>query len=172
MRCGKMDDPVRENVFFTDDAAVIAKMLANEWSLGPENTPNIMYIPETYIVNSRVGSIYVYVAGTPKPRISTTDYRTLDKSVRVNIKLDTRRRDTHFLWGEEIVRIILANRRKGRRNQVGASYLELGSVRPLPNESGWYTTIIEVTLVYHNMAIRSAGFGDKINRQIEDNNHQ
>jgi len=167
-----MDEPVEEYLFFTDDAAVIAKLLRDEWSLGPENTPNIMYVPETYVVNSRVGSIYVYVAGAPRMKISTTDYRTLDKSVKVNIKLDTRFRETHFKWGQEIMRIILANRRLGRRGQVGANYLELTNYRPLPNESGWYTTVFEVVLTYHNMAIRSAGFGDKINRQIEDNKYQ
>jgi hypothetical protein len=165
-----MPEPVREYPFFTDDAAVISNMLRDQWSLGPEQTPNIMYVPETYVVNARVGAIYVYVTSVSN-NISSMDYRTIDREARVNIKVSTRFRDTHFLWNDEVYRILLSNRRIGRRHQVGASFLKVNNYHTLQNESGWYTTIFEVVLTYHNMAIRSAGFGDKINRQIEDNNH-
>lgn len=159
---------IRETLLFTDEAAVIADMLRDEWSLGPSEVPNIEYIPEKAVQNARVGAIFVYVVSTSN-RQSTTDYRTIDKTVHLNIKLDNRTRDNHFKMGQEIYRILMANRRIGRRHNMGNSYLEVNNHRTLPNEVGWYTTIFDVTFVAHNVSLISAGFGDKINSQIEDN---
>lgn len=50
-------DVVEEESFFTDDVKLIADMLKTDWSLGPENSPNVNYEPSAFLTNARVGTI-------------------------------------------------------------------------------------------------------------------
>lgn len=158
---------VPENNFFTDDAALVANLLKKEWSLGPEYMPNITYIPEEMAVSARLGYVFVYRVSRTN-RITTVDYRTLGRDSHISIKLSTRLRKDYLAFGEEIMRILMANRRLGQDRMEGYTYLEVMSDRDTRDLSGWYTVTIELKLVTYNKAIRSAGFGDTINRQIDD----
>lgn len=158
---------VPENKFFTDDASLIANMIKSQWSLGPEYMPNVTYIPEEMAVSARLGYIYVYRITRPN-RITTVDYRTLGRESYVSVKLSTRLRKDMFAFGEELFRIFMANRRLGQDRMEGYTYLEVQSDKETRDLSGWYTVTIDLKLVTYNKAIRSAGFGDTINRQIDD----
>lgn len=160
-------DVVPENRFFTDDAALIANMIKDEWSLGPEYMPNVTFVPEEMAVSARLGYIYVYRITRPN-RITTVDYRTLGRESYVSVKLSTRLRKDMFAFGEELMRIFLANRRLGQDRMQGYTYMEIQSDKETRDLSGWYTVTIDLKLVTYNKAIRSAGFGDTINRQIDD----
>ena len=160
-------DVVLENRFFTDDAALIANMIKDEWSLGPEYMPNVTFVPEEMAVSARLGYIYVYRITRPN-RITTVDYRTLGRESYVSVKLSTRLRKDMFAFGEELFRIFLANRRLGQDRMQGYIYMEIQSDKETRDLSGWYTVTIDLKLVTYNKAIRSAGFGDTINRQIDD----
>ena len=162
-----INDVVPENRFFTDDAKLIADMIKREWSLGPDYMPNVTYIPEEMAVNARLGYVYVYRITRPN-RITTVDYRTLGRDSYVSVKLSTRLRKDMFAFAEELFRIFLANRRLGQDRMEGYTYLEIQSDKELRDLSGWYTVNIDLKLVTYNKAIRSAGFGDTINRQIDD----
>ena len=161
---------VPENKFYTDDAGLIANMLKEQWSLGPDYMPNVTYIPEEMAVNSRLGMIFVYRL-TRQNRITTVDYRTYGRDSYVSIKISTRLRKDMFAFADEVYRILLANRRLGQDRMEGYTYLEIQNDRELRDLSGYYTTTIDVRLVTYNKAIRSAGFGDTINRQIDDLNN-
>ena len=65
-----------EALYFSDDARLFADMLREQWSLGPGEEPVVSYVPESYFMQSRTGSIFVYRVSMPMS-ISTTDYRTL-----------------------------------------------------------------------------------------------
>lgn len=165
-----MNDVVQENSFYTDDTKLIAEMIKREWSLGPEYMPNVTYIPEEMAVNSRLGYVYVYRVSRSN-RITTVDYRTYGRDSYISIKLSTRLRKDMYAFGDEIYRILLANRRLGQDRMEGYTYLEILSDKETRDLSGWYTTTIDTKLVTYNKAIRSAGFGDTINRQIDDLNN-
>lgn len=160
-------DVIREPKFFTDDCALIAEMLKSQWSLGPGETPEILYIPEQLAVNARVGYIYVYPMNRSY-NISSIDYQNLTVRSTIGIKLSTRFRDKHFLWSGEIIRILLANRRRGPRCLMDYLYLELLGDRQMTDLSGWYSTTFDIRLTTFAKGIRSAGFGDRINNEIAD----
>ena len=164
-----INDVVPENSFYTDDAALIVDMLKRDWSLGPDYMPNVTFIPEEMMVNARLGYVFVYRVSRSN-RITTVDYRTLGRESYVSIKISTRLRKDMFAFADEIFRILLANRRLGQNRMEGYTYLEIQSDRETKDLSGWYTTTIDIKLVTYNKAIRSAGFGDTINRQIDDLN--
>lgn len=160
-------DVVPEGRFFTDDAKLIADMIKRDWSLGPEYMPNVTFVPEEMAVNARLGYVFVYRVTRPN-RITTVDYRTLGRESYVSVKISTRLRKDMFAFGDELMRIFLANRRLGQDRMDGYTYLEIQSDKETRDLSGWYSSTIDLKLVTYNKAIRSAGFGDTINRQIDD----
>ena len=162
-----VNDVVQENSFFTDDARTIAEMIKREWSLGPEYMPNVTYIPEEMAVSARLGYVYVYRVSRVN-KITTVDYRTLGRDSHLAVKLSTRLRKDLLAFGDELFRIFMANRRLGQDRMDGYTYLEVMNDREMRDLSGWYSVTIELKLVTYNKAIRSAGFGDTINRQIDD----
>ncbi len=152
---------------YSDDAKMIAEMLRDQWSLGPQQEANITYIPEQIMVSARVGNIFVYRVSRNN-RISTTDYQTLQRQSNLSIKVSTRFRENHFAWCEEVYRILLANRRKGHAEMGGWLFLEITNDRSMVDLSGWYTTTIDIRLTTYAKPIHSAGFGDRINKIVED----
>lgn len=161
------DETIRENELFPDNARMITNMIKNQWSLGAQNECNITFIPEQYMVNARVGSIFVYPISTTN-QISSTDYHTLQRTARLGVKVSTRMRENHYVWCEEVYRILMANRRRGQKCMHGWLFLEVTGERQMTDLSGWYTTTFDIKLTTYAKPIRSAGFGDKVNKMIED----
>ena len=161
------DDPVPETPLYTDDVRMINDMFEEQWSLGPGHELNTTFEPSSYMVNARLGQIYVYQTSRNN-RISSTDYRTLERRSHISIRVSNPNRDEHYLWCDEVYRILVANRRRGQNRFGGYTYLELHDDHTSNNQIGWYTTTIEIELISFNTPLRSAGFGDRINRQIAD----
>lgn len=149
---------MQENDFFTDDAQLIATLLKEQWSLGPGEEPNISYVPESYFIQARTGAIYVYTLSSPMS-ISTTDYRTLQRLGYVSIRLNVRDRQRFFVWGQEVMRIILANRRSPMLRTLGYTFMEVTSSRQHSDQSGWYTATFDIRLTSYNRGIVNHGFG-------------
>ena len=162
-----MDDPVPETNLYSDDVRLIADMIREEWSLGPGNEVNIEYMPESTMGTARVGQVYTYLISRNN-RISTTDYRTLERHTRIGIRVSNRFRENHYLWCDEIYRILMANRRCGQKRLNRYTFLEVTGDRMFNDLQGWYTTTIDIELTSYNVPIRSAGFGDEINRRIAE----
>lgn len=152
-----LDGPT-EHLYFSDDSRLFAEMLRDQWSLGPGEAPVVEYKPESYFIQSRIGSIYVYQLSMPLS-ISTVDYRTMQRLGYVSMRLSTRDRERHYVWGQELMRILLANRRSPVLREWGYTFYEITSVKQTPDLSGWYTSTIDVRLVCYNRPIRSDGFG-------------
>lgn len=144
--------------YFTDDARLIAELIKEQWSLGPGEEPVVSYVPESFMMQARIGAIYVYPLSMPLS-ISTVDYRTMQKLGYVSIRLSTRDRERHFIWGQEVMRILLANRRAPALRRNGYTFMEITSSRMIPDLSGWYASTIDLKLTCYNRGIRSHGFG-------------
>ena len=155
-RCPEME----ENEFFTDDAKLFAELLKEQWSLGPGEEPTISYVPESYMMQARIGSIYVYTVSMPLS-ITTVDYRTLQRLGYVSIRLNMRDRNRFFIWGQEVMRILLANRRSTVLRDWGYTFYEVTSVKQTPDLSGWYTATFDIKLTCYNRGIKSSGFTDE-----------
>lgn len=162
-------DPVPENPFFTDDVELVASILKDQWSLPIGYEPVIQYKPESMLVNAGIGSIYVYQTSRSS-RPNSVDMRTVQRNSYVTIRISCRHRNYFLMWGEEVYRIIMANRRAGKKVLYPYTYMELTSERPSNGMQGWYQVTFEVKLTSFNHHARSAGFGDKINRKLDDSN--
>ena len=160
------NDNVAETPLFTDDAMTIGNMIADQWSLGPGREPSLSYKPESYRMNARYGAIYIYQISR-NSQISTCDYRTLHVTSHIGIKISSATRENHFEICEEVKRILMANRRAGKKRLGGYTFLEMGSERFSNDLIGWYTTTIDIRLTSYNTPLRTAGFGDSINKRIE-----
>lgn len=150
--------PMDEPSLFTDEPKLIADMLRDNWSLGPDDTPTIAYIPEEYMTSARVAFIYVYQVSRYNS-VSSTDYRTLQRTSFIAIRLNTRFRHKLFAYMDEIYRIIMNHRRVGQDELKGYTYLEIINDRIQNDLSGWYTATMDVKLTSYNYPIKSAGFG-------------
>lgn len=144
--------------FFTDDAELISGLIGREWSLGPGENPVIVYKPESYFVQSRIGSIYVYPVSYPNS-IASTDYRSVQRIGYVGIKMSVRDRDRMYAWGEELYRILLENRRSPILRRNGYTFLEITSDKPTPDLSGWYSWTFDIKLTGYHRPVVSDGFG-------------
>lgn len=162
--------PVPETELFCDDAKLVCDMLRREWSLDIDNCPTFTYIPEEFMSSSRVALVYVYQISRYNS-VSTIDYATLQRTSFVAIRLNTRFRHKFYEYMQEIYRILMANRRVGADNLNGYTYFEVINDRITNDLSGWYTCTMDVKLTGYVVPIRSAGFGDTINKLIEDNNN-
>ena len=159
-------DVVPETSFYTDDAKMIAEMLKKDWSLGPEMTPNVIYDPRSFFQANRVGGIYVYrISGSN--RITATDYHSVWRDVNLSIRISNPMRENHFAWVDEVYRILLANR---RHHPVlnDFLFLEVTGENESNDLTSYYVTTVNIKLTRYNKPIRSAGFGDRINKAIDD----
>ena len=150
----------------SDIPKIISDIIKGQWSLDIGDEPVVAYRRDAYMMNSRVGAIYVYmISGTQN--ISTIDYRTTQRVANVSIRLSNPDRDRHLRWMEEIERILMTNRRAGPRVLGGYEFLEITSISPANDLSGYYTTTIDVKLTGFAFRIHSAGFGvDNVGRSI------
>lgn len=160
-------DPIRESTLFTDEPRMIAEYLRDQWSLGPDDTPTIAYVPEEYMTSARVAFIYVYQVSRYNS-VSTTDYRTLQRTSFLAIRLNTRFRHKLFDYMQEVYRILMGIRRKGCSGLGGYTYFEVINDRVQNDLTGWYTATMDVKLTSYAYPIRSAGFGDDTNRLLDD----
>lgn len=163
--------PLPELNFYTDEPKLIANMLKEQWSLDTKGTPlSIGYEPEQFLTNSRVGHIYVYET-SHSDQVSTTDYRTIQKESRLSIRVSNRFRDVHYMWVNEVYRILMANRRAGTKLLNGYTHMDVVVDRPYNDASGWYVTTVEIKLISPHMPIMSPGFGPRINKQFAEALH-
>ena len=163
--------PLPELRFFTDEPKLLADMLKDQWSLDTMNMPlAVGFEPEQFMTNARVGYVYIYET-SHGDQVSTTDFRTVEKESRVSIRVSTRFRDVHYVWVNEIYRILMANRRAGTKLLNGYTHMEVVVDRPYNDASGWYVTTIEVKLVSPHMPILSPGFGPDVNREFANALH-
>lgn len=160
MRCGNMmeQEVIEENSFYADDPQMIVDLLKDQWSLSGGREPVIACRPESYMMNARFGAIYVYSINR-NHQISTTDYRTIQRIAHVGIKISSSLRDNHFMICDEVWRILLANRRAGKRVLRGYTFLEVSNERFSNDLLGWYTTTLDVKLTSFNTPMKSPGFG-------------
>lgn len=161
--------PVKETVLFTDEPQFIVNLLRENWSLREGDLPTIACIPEEYITSARAGFVYVYQISRYNS-VSSTDYSSLQRTSFIAIRLNTRYREKLYEYMDEIYRIIYANRRVGQKGLMGFSYLEVINDRLMNDVSGWYTATMDVKMTSYNYPLRSAGFGDRINRDVEERN--
>lgn len=159
------DFTVPETQFVVDYAKLVADLIHDEWSLGPSNTPTITHEVESEMINARLGSIFVY-GMTGSPSQASIDYRNVDFTQYVGVKLMTRFRDTYYEWANEIYRIIYSFRRAGPRKLKGMMFMDIINLKPQNDLSGWYAGTFDVRLVSHSRPIVSAGFGTDLNKQI------
>lgn len=163
-------EPVPETILFGDDPRMICELLKREWSLDEDNRPTFTYLPEEWMTSARVAFVYVYQISRYNS-VSTVDYSTLQRTSFIAVRLDAKLRPKFFEYMQEIYRILMANRRVGAANLGGYTYFEIINDRVSNDLTGWYTCTLDVKLTSYAIPIRSAGFGDIINKQIEDNNH-
>lgn len=157
---------VPETELNTDDTETIADLLKCQWSLGAGMEPTIQNKPESMMVNARIGSIYVYLINR-NTQPSSVDYNTLQRRTYIGIKISCRTRDFWRAWHEEVLRIIMSNRRAGKHPLGGYTFMELTNERFANDLSGWYTSTVEIRLTSFNTPLRTAGMGDCINRHVE-----
>lgn len=161
------DDVVQETHLYSDDVRLVFDIIKEGWSIGLEEPLNIEFKPEEFMVNARIGNIYIYHSSRGND-INTVDYRTLKRESRLAVRVANRFREAHFKWCDEVYRILMANRRLGKPGLRGYTYLEVVDDRTFNDASGWYVTTFNVKLVSYNTPIRSAGFGDEINKAIDN----
>lgn len=159
-------DPPKESPLFTDEPRMIAEMLRDNWSLGPDDIPTIAYVPEEYMTSANVAFIYVYQISRYNS-VSTTDYRTIQRTSFLAIRMNTRFRHKLFQYMDEIYRIIMAHRRIGQKGLKGFTFMEVINDRIQNDVSGWYIATMDIKLTSYNYPVRSAGYGDSINRIID-----
>ena len=160
--------PVPEHIFFNDDPMLICNMLKDNWSLDEDNLPTFTCEPKEYMTSSRVALVYVYHISRYNS-ISTTDYSTLQRTSFLAIRLNTNNRMKFYEYMQEIYRILLSNRRIGAKNLHGYHYFEIINDRISNDLSGWYSCTLDVKMTSYASPIRSAGFGDRINKTFENN---
>lgn len=161
-----MLDPVEEQPFYYDEPKIIAELLKKEWSLGPQNSPNVEYDPHGFYMSTRTGGIYVYrISGTN--RISSIDYQAVHRDSYLGIRVSNPKRENHLRWCQEVYRILLSNRR--HHPALGDYlFLEVTGERESNDLTSYYVTTFDVKMTRYNKPIRSAGFGDRINKAIDD----
>lgn len=155
-----------EHPFATDDAAMIADLLRRDWNLGPGKEPSIGHDPSQQVTSARYAAIYVYLLNRSN-RISTTDYRTLERTAYIGIRVSASLRNNFEEVLQEVYRILLANRRGGKRRLGGYTYLEITSDRFSNDLQGFYSCTLDIRLVSYNAPIYSAGFDEPMNSGIE-----
>ncbi len=157
--------PQKESILFSDDVGCITKILKDEWSLGPRDTPVIDFIPEATMALAMPAYIYVYQVSRYNS-ISSTDYRTLQRNSFIGIRISTRSRDKMYEYMDEVYRIIMANRRAGPQYLNHYTYMEAINDHIDNNSTGWYSATIDIKMISYCFRVRSPGFGKEINESF------
>lgn len=153
-------DPTKESPLFTDEPRMIAEYLRTNWSLGPDDTPTIAYVPEEFMTSARVAFIYVYQVSRYNS-LSSTDYRTIQRTSYLAVRLNTRFRHKLYEYMQEVYRILMGIRRMGQKGLGGYTYFEIINDRVQNDQKGWYTATMDVKLVSYAYPLMSPGFGSK-----------
>lgn len=152
--------PEQETLLYADEPKMIAELLRDNWSLGPDDIPTIAYNPEEYMTSARVAFIYVYRISRYNS-ISSTDYRTLQRTSFIAIRLNTRFRHKLIEYMNEVYRILMAHRRMGQKGLGGFTFFEVINDREQNDMSGWYSVTMDLKLTTYNCPILTDGFGQK-----------
>lgn len=161
--------PKKESVLASDDVGCIAKILKDDWSLPPYDTPVIDYIPEAVMAYAMPAYIYVYQVSRYNS-ISSTDYRTLQRNSFIGIRISTRSRDKLYLYLDEVYRILMANRRAGPQYLNHYTYMEAINDHIDNSANGWYSATVDVKMISYCFRIKSPGFGKEINESFLNTN--
>lgn len=157
--------PKKESVLASDDVGCIAKILKDDWSLPPYDTPVIDYVPEAVMAYAMPAYIYVYQVSRYNS-ISSTDYRTLQRNSFIGIRISTRSRDKLYLYLDEVYRILMANRRAGPQYLNHYTYMEAINDHIDNSANGWYSATVDVKMISYCFRIKSPGFGKEINESF------
>ena len=161
--------PKKESVLASDDVGCIAKILKDDWSLPPYDTPVIDYVPEAVMAYAMPAYIYVYQVSRYNS-ISSTDYRTLQRNSFIGIRISTRSRDKLYLYLDEVYRILMANRRAGPQYLNHYTYMEAINDHIDNSANGWYSATVDVKMISYCFRIKSPGFGKEINESFLNTN--
>lgn len=143
-------------LYFSDDARMICEMLEKDWPDTPgEPHPAFIYDRERFIADSRFGSVFVYLVSSPVT-IADTDYRTVDKTPRLALKLSCRSRDLCMKW-VRILDSILMSRRRSMRRFGPYTFLEVSNIRPDNSADGWYSFTFDIKLTGFHIPVRGSG---------------
>lgn len=162
-----MVDFVPEHKFYTDDAELIQRLLRENWDLGIDEHPTIVWGRDSFMADARLGIIQVYQM-TRSLSPASIDYRCLNRTSYVGVRVSNQNRERHYAWCDEVYRILMAFRRAGPKMLNGMQFLEVINDKFQNDLSGWYTTTFDVRLVSYSKPVVSAGFGTDLNRLIYD----
>ena len=146
--------------YFNDDPKFLAEMLDENWNTFPLEKPVITYKPEQWMSSARSAFVYVYQISRYNS-VSSTDYRTLQRTSFLAIRLSCPNREAFFTYMDHVYKIVLAHRRIGQRDLHGYTYLEIINDRVMNDLSGWYTGTMDVKMTCYNYPVSSDGFGVK-----------
>ena len=151
-----MDTEARPAIYFGDDAKLLCDILAEDWPDTPgEPRPQFVYEREKLMMDSRYGSVFVYLISSQR-MVSDTDFRTADRMPRLAIKLSCRSRELMFRWAR-IIESILQSRRRAMRAVSPYTYLEVTNERPDNSADGWYTYTYDIKLTGYHVPILGSG---------------
>lgn len=156
------DWDVGEHQYFNDDVKFIAELLQDNWDTFSESSqekPVISYDPNQWQTSARSGGfIYVYQISRYNS-VATMDYRTLQRTVFLALRLTAPHRDMLYRLVDEVYKIIMAFRRTGQAKLFGYTYMEIINDRIDNGMTGWYTDTMDLKLTCYNYPIDSDGFG-------------
>ena len=149
---------VGEYQYFNDDVKFLHDLLKDNWNTFPLEPPVFAYKPDQWMTSARVAMVYVYQISRYNS-VSSVDYRTLQRTSFLAVRLQTQNRDSFYAYMDELYKIIYAHRRVGQKNLHGYTYLEIINDRIVNDLTGWYTATLDVKLVSYNYPVESDGFG-------------
>lgn len=157
------DWDVGDYEYFNDDVRFMAELLQDNWdtfSEGNQEAPVITYDPKQWQTSARHGGyIYVYQISRYNS-VVTMDYRTIQRTVFLALRLTAPHRDQLYRLVDEVYRIIFAFRRTGQAKLFGYTYMEIINDRISNELTNWYTDTMDIKLTCYNYPISSSGFGD------------
>ena len=150
---------MQESPLFLDDVGFILDLLMDNWSL-MDKVPTFARETdvESFMMDARLGSVFVYSTGRTN-KISTVDYRTLERVSNISIRVTTRFWDVMQEWGQEVYRILYSHRRMGYDRTNGYGYFEVLSDNLDRDLSGWYVTTFRVQMTAYATPLKTDGFG-------------
>lgn len=153
---------VGEYEYFNDDVSFIKELLEENWDTFGEwhqEAPVISCDPKQWMTSARHGGfIYVYQISRYNS-VSSTDYRTLQRTVFIAIRSTAPHRDMLYRMVDQIYKIVMAHRRVGQDKLLGYTYMEVINDRISNDLTGWYTNTLDLKLTSYNFPIESDGFG-------------
>lgn len=150
---------MQETPLFLDDVGFILDLLRDNWTI-EDKVPTFARETdvESFMMDARLGSVFVYSTGRTN-KISTVDYRTLERVSSIVVRVTTRFWEVMQVWGQEIYRILYSHRRMGYDRTNGYGYFEVLSDTLDRDLSGWYVTTYRIRMTAYATPLRTDGFG-------------